>query len=189
MSRPSPIVQVFSGVAFTPLDPKAADVRLEDIAHHLSLINRFNGGTNVPYSVAEHCITMSRLVDPDIALHALLHDAAEAYLGDIVRPIKKSIPELGRIEDHIVGAIYEAFRITIPSNAQVRRIAEADRKMLATEAYQLMPPAFVWTDLLGVQPYKGVPVGVMPWYEAKATYIRRFHDLFTIHRKLTGVVP
>src|SRR5689334_10911717 len=76
----------FSGEPFWPLDPQPEDIRIVDIAHALSLQCRFNGHTKFHYSVAQHSLIMSFNVPLQFALEALLHDAAEAYIGDLIRP-------------------------------------------------------------------------------------------------------
>jgi hypothetical protein len=83
-------MQTFTGRAFYPLDPRPEDIDPVDIAHALSLICRYGGHSSRFYSVAEHCVLMSHAVAPEHALWALLHDATEAYLGDMIRPLKRS---------------------------------------------------------------------------------------------------
>lgn len=80
-----------SGLRVDPLDLSADDITIEDIAHHLSRICRFNGGVPSFYSVAEHSLRVAQKVDRRHAKWAMLHDAAEAYLGDITRPIKSRL--------------------------------------------------------------------------------------------------
>lgn len=87
--------QTFLGAMYWPCDPRADEVGIADIAHHLSTINRFGGAAREPYSVADHCVRVSRLVEErgrrDLALEALFHDAAEGMLGmDCIRPVKRS---------------------------------------------------------------------------------------------------
>ena len=94
-------------------------------------------------SVAEHCYHMSQQVDPEDALLAMLHDAAEAYIGDIVRPVKLMLPDFGRMERSIQYAIYDqfGFSYSVAFERQLQAIHDADDRMLATEARQLMPNA------------------------------------------------
>lgn len=92
--------------------PHSADIDVRDIAHALSIINRFGGHTSEPYSVAAHSCHVSRLVNPRWALHALLHDAARAYLGDVVRPLKQLIPSYQEIEARFDACIAARFGLT-----------------------------------------------------------------------------
>ena len=83
-------IQTFTGRAFYVLDPRPEDVDIEDIAHALSMQCRFAGHCREFYSVAQHSVTASWLVPPEDALWGLLHDAAEAYVVDLPRPIKRA---------------------------------------------------------------------------------------------------
>ncbi|MFA5286352.1 MAG: hypothetical protein WC347_12205, partial [Smithellaceae bacterium] len=77
-------IHTFSGIAFDLLNPKPEMILLEDIIHSLALINRFNGAAIFPYSVAQHSLYVASLLPSELKLHGLLHDAAEAYVGDMV---------------------------------------------------------------------------------------------------------
>ena len=81
-------IRTFTGKWVDPFDFKPWNIDIRDIAHALARLCRFTGHTNGYYSVAEHCVRVSRKCSPDNALWGLLHDAAEAYLGDVSRPLK-----------------------------------------------------------------------------------------------------
>lgn len=109
-----------TGTYFNLLAPNPDDIWLVDIAHGLAHINRFNGATAHPYSVAEHCLAVSTQVerrtgDKQLALAALLHDAAEAYIGDMNGLLKKSyVGDMFRsIEDDIERAIEQRFGLPL----------------------------------------------------------------------------
>lgn len=102
-------VQTSSGRYIDLLDPKPADILIEDIAHALSNIARFNGHTHQFYSVAQHCVLCSGINPDKLALEKLLHDATEAYVGDMVTPIKNLFPGYRTMEDKIAGVIAQAF--------------------------------------------------------------------------------
>lgn len=94
-----PIISTYTGKQVDLLNPNPDDICIEDIAHHLALMNRFNGSTSRPYSVGAHSVYIARhLVSPELAFQALMHDADEAYLGDVVKPLKESLPEYKEIE-------------------------------------------------------------------------------------------
>jgi hypothetical protein len=133
-------IQTFTGKQFWPLEPRAEDVDVRDIAHSLSLQCRFNGHCRVFYSVAEHSVRVSRIVPPDLASWGLLHDAAEAYLSDLPRPVKDRLFGFRDIEERLLEVIARAFGLPWPMPAAV---AEADDALLATEARDLMglPPS------------------------------------------------
>lgn len=81
-------IRTFTGKQFCPTSPRPEDLCIEDVAHHLSLINRYTGATKFPFSVAQHSVYVSELVPPDLALCGLLHDGPEFCLNDINRPVK-----------------------------------------------------------------------------------------------------
>ena len=82
---------------------------IEDIAHGLAFQCRFNGQTGTFYSVAQHSLMVMSLVPEELQFAALLHDAAEAYLGDMVKPLKNLFPECSRIEAHVMSIIGQCF--------------------------------------------------------------------------------
>ena len=169
-------IQTFSGIAFKPFEPKPGMISLVDIAHALSMICRFNGHSNKFYSVAEHCVRMSEEVRPAVAIHALLHDAAEAYVSDVARPIKPHLPMFKVIEDGIMNAIYEHFGLQIDPVIEAE-IKCADLGMLATERLQLMKlEAPEWDSLKGIPPYN---ITLECWQPLKAelAFLARFRRL------------
>lgn len=136
-------IMTSTGIMFYPLDPKPEDVELEDIAHHLAGINRYNGASSIPYSVAMHTIIGANLCmaywpnDYDTAFRFMLHDAAEAYSQDMLRPIKDSIPELKAMEKVIELTIADKFGI--PNGIMTEKVREIDDNLLKTEFTFLMP--------------------------------------------------
>jgi hypothetical protein len=147
-----------SGVQFYPLDPEPGAIRIEDIAHALARISRFNGHTSgdYAYSVAQHSVVVSTLVgltDPDQALVGLLHDAEEAYLGDIARPLKE-LPEYDEIRqcgERLRERIFRQFGLEPLLSAAVKA---ADQQALATEIRDFMPAKpVIWGKwLVDVEP-------------------------------------
>ncbi len=106
----------FSGKTIRPLHPAPDDIDIRDIAHALSNCGRFTGHTRDFCSVAEHCVRVSLLVPEELALEGLLHDASEAYLADIARPIKRDeefafyLEVEARLEDAIAERFGLPFR-------------------------------------------------------------------------------
>lgn len=86
-------MQTFTGRRFWPLDPRASEIDIRDVAHGLAMTCRYGGHSRRFYSVAEHAVLVSQFVPERFALHGLLHDSAEAYVGDMVRPLKHQ-PEM-----------------------------------------------------------------------------------------------
>jgi hypothetical protein len=126
------VLRTFTGKLVDLLDPKPGDIDLCDIAHSLSLLNRFNGHTLRPYSVATHSLHVSSLVPKGLELHGLLHDAAEAYLGDVVRPLKRGLPGYALIEEKLESAIWQYFGLTWNPERCIA-VKRADNLALRTE--------------------------------------------------------
>lgn len=114
-----------SGKIFAPLKPTADMICIGDIAHQLAQENRWGGAAARPYSVARHSVALSRLVPPNLAKAALLHDAAEAYVGDQIRPIKHLLGDYDAIEARIKAVIFETYDVDLAA-AEDPSIKQAD---------------------------------------------------------------
>jgi len=129
----------FTGKLVLPLAPRADDVDIVDIAHALANTCRFNGHTRRFYSVAEHSVRVARKVgDPRHKLVALLHDAAEAYTGVVIRPLKRYFPELFEAERRVWAAIAEHY--ALPEKLP-NAVTEADNWALHNELFHLLRAA------------------------------------------------
>lgn len=166
-------LQVASGTVFYPLDPRAEEIHIEDIAHALSMQCRYTGHVARFYSVAEHSVHVSRAVPPEYALWGLLHDASEAYLVDIPRPLKRFMPQYHEWEAALMRVICERFGLPIDMPASVKDI---DNRMLATEKAVLMGPCErEWMDTGPALP----DVAIECWYPGtgKKLFLDRFWEL------------
>ena len=139
-------MMTYSGVVYRPFEPNSKDVRLDDIAHALSMICRYGGHTRWFYSVAEHSVHVSHMVPPDLALEALLHDAAEAYVGDMIIPLKWSgkLDEFKRIEKLNDLAIRIRFVLPHEESPEVKKADTDIRETEWTTLMQPIPPEMVW---------------------------------------------
>jgi uncharacterized protein len=142
-------VQTYTGRMVNLLHPLASAMRMDDIAHALANQCRFNGHCRRFYSVAQHSVLAAGRVGRGLAARrlALLHDAAEAYTGDIVTPLKEAVPILRSIEADILEAIHDRFCV-YPDAKTAALVRLVDGRLLATECRELMatPPA-PWADL------------------------------------------
>ncbi len=132
----------YSKQYINPLDPDKENIFLTDIAHALSKICRANGQLPVFFSVAEHSIfccreAMERGYSNKLCLALLMHDASEAYIADIVRPVKRSLDDYLRIEKRMQDAIYEKFVGEITDEDRII-ISEIDDAMLYWEFFNFM---------------------------------------------------
>lgn len=165
-------IQTYTGKQFWPLDPRPEDVCIEDIAHALSMKCRFGGHTNVFYSVAEHSVLVMRAVEEPHKKAALLHDAAEAYLADIPRPVKPHLPGWHEVERAVELAIAEHFGIPWPMPAEVKA---ADNAILHDEKRLLVEARHDWKLL-------GQPLGIdrfplWPPFYAEKVFLSEFKRL------------
>lgn len=178
-------LQTYTGKRFYPLDPRPEDVDIRDIAHALGCIPRFGGHTLVPYTVAEHSVFVSRICPPELAFYGLMHDATEAYLGDMVRPLKNDLPKFRQIEGLVWEAICEKFLID-PHCPEI--IKHWDNIALVTERRDLMrhTPFFWCPTLEALTPHKHkiVPISVSarhcldPAYQTpEELFMARFWEL------------
>ena len=137
---PGDSILTFSGVRFSPFDPYPNGIRIEDIAHSLAHQCRFGGHTREFYAVAQHSVLVSQLCGPEDALWGLLHDASEAYLGDVVRPLKQR-PEFEpyrSAERQLQQLIAVRFGL---APDQPDSVTKADDLMLMIEYRDLMTPS------------------------------------------------
>lgn len=148
--RPARPAEIWTGSGYLDLiSPCAAQIRLGDIAAGLSRIARFGGHTAAPWTVADHSLYCADLAEArglpaPLVLAALMHDAPEAYCGDVVRPLKALLPRYRAIEAGIWRAI--AARFALP-RALPPEIKEIDALALATEKRDLCPGAGDWPGL------------------------------------------
>jgi uncharacterized protein len=162
----------YTGRAFYPLDPRAEEICIEDIAHHLSLQCRFNGAVKEHYSIAQHSVLVSQTVPHHLVLWGLLHDAAEAYYGDMVRPLKKSMHQYKELEKRCMHVIATMFGLEWPEPIEVKH---ADDKVLYTERRDLLLVQRNWS-LDGVI----IPLEdkITPWTNlgAESAFIKSFQE-------------
>lgn len=174
MGQPRPDILTQSGIYFNFHQPEPSMVDIEDIAHGLSHVCRFAGQCNQFYSVAEHSVYVSQVVPPHLALHGLLHDAAEAYVGDVTAPLKRLLMNYKLIEERAQKAILERFGLLECDSAEIK---QADLRMLATEQAQLMPAHDdEWALIAGIKPYNKT-IECMPPEQARGFFLRRFEEL------------
>lgn len=126
-----------------PCNPKQSEIDIEDIAHALSLLCRAGGQFDTFYSVAQHSVAccneaMARGYSKEIQLFCLLHDASEAYLADITRPVKAQLLQYLVFEERLQSEIYNKFVGKLPTKEQQKIIDEIDNTMLYYEFKKIM---------------------------------------------------
>jgi hypothetical protein len=177
---PGPYLQTVSGRRLNPFDPEPDQLDIADIARALANLCRFGGHTRVFYSVAQHSVIVSELVeqrggDVEDVFAALMHDASEAYLGDMPHPIKHRSPlgaSFKAAEEHLEQAIRDRFAI----KPDVPEIKRADRALLATERRAFSGESWHWPELDGVEPLD-LELEAWPPDEAARAFAARFAEL------------
>lgn len=173
-------IQTYAGRQVWPLDPRPEDICIEDIAHALAMQCRFAGHVRCHYSVAEHSVRGLDALCPRNVLTErtfLLHDAAEAYLVDIPRPLKRDLccAWYGIVEAAWERCIARRFALSVLDFGD-SAIKHADNVMLATEARDLMaPPPVPWIAMP-----EPLPGRIEPWgpQEAERMFLQEFGRLF-----------
>lgn len=148
MKKPRAWQRMLSGRRLDLLDPTPVDIEIEDIAHGLAFVARWNGQTkgDWPYSVAEHSLLVEEIfgrMQPDAPvkwrLAALLHDAPEYVIGDMISPVKAAVgPEYGKLDERLTAAIHIRFGLPAAVPARVKKqIKKADTVSAWLEATQI----------------------------------------------------
>jgi hypothetical protein len=177
---PGPYLQTVSGRWVNPFDPDPEQLDAGDIARALANQCRFGGHCRVFYSVAQHSVIVSELVeerggDAEDAFAALMHDATEAYLGDMPHPLKHRSP-LGAAFKDAEAELELAIRERFAIKPDVPEIKRADRALLATERRAFSDEAWHWPELEGVEP---LDLDIDAWTpdDAERAFSRRYAEL------------
>ncbi len=192
MKQPRAWQRMLSGRRLDLLDPAPLDVEIEDIAHGLAFVARWNGQTrgDWPYSVAEHSLLVeaifSRIV-PDAArrwrLAALLHDAPEYVIGDMISPVKAALGDgYGALDERLAAAVHLRFGLpaTLPAGIK-KQIKRADRVSAWLEAVQIagfsMPEADRFFGRPSDGALRGMEIRLRAPVEVRAAYVSRYDEL------------
>lgn len=162
----------FTGRRIDPVDPRTYNIDIMDIAHALSHLCRFTGHTRTFYSVAQHCLLASYHVEERYALEALLHDATEAYINDLSRPLKhhpkmQAYVDIEELMDTVIRKRYGLPATMSPAVKQV------DGKLVIDEALTLLTET-TWTD---GHPRLGITIEPTPSMTVRRQFLDRFFDL------------
>ncbi len=180
--------RMLSGRRLDLLDPTPVDIEIEDIAHGLAFVARWNGQTHgeFPYSVAEHSLLVEELfgrIDPAAPakwrLAALLHDAPEYVIGDMISPVKAAVgPGYSDLDDRLTAAVHLRFGLpaTIPQTIK-RRIKKADKISAWLEATQIAGFASPEADKFFGKPdsslIQGLSIVIRPPIDARQAFVAR----------------
>ena len=188
MPPPRAWQKMLSGRRLDLLDPTPVDIEIEDIAHGLSFVARWNGQTegDFPYSVAEHSLLVERLharlaprAPAKWRLAALLHDAPEYVIGDMISPVKTAIgPGYDDLDKRLAAAVHLRFGLPATLPAQVKRqIKRADRISAWMEATRIAGFTVAEADRFFGKPdaavMEGLSLSLRPPVETRAAYLAR----------------
>lgn len=174
-------ITTYSKIHFSMLEPEKNSIEIQDIAHALSLMTRANGHFPEFYSVAQHCIACAqeaeaRNLSPRIQLACLLHDASEAYLSDITRPVKRNLEPYIEIEKRLQEMIYGKYLNNVLTPQERAMVEDVDDSLLYHEFLFYMeetlldsPPKLESTPVFAWQPFK----------EVEKLYLNSFFLLFS----------
>lgn len=176
-----PWIRTYSGKNVNPLSPTSKDICIEDIAHALAQVNRFAGHAIKPVSVAQHSVYVSRLCSKEHQLQGLLHDASEAYIGDVTKWIKEheSFAYYRMVEQRLQTVIFRKFGCKLKQHPEVD---EADKIMVRFEATKSFDK-FEFGNRPGYGPLTDAErkrVGYWQhwsWFTAEEAFLSEFRDL------------
>lgn len=179
------VCQTRSGLSWNILEPNPEDVRLEDIAHALSNQCRYNGHTREFYSVAEHSVRVASCLPTELRLAGLMHDAAETYLGDIIRPLKPLISGYDEIEDLTLEVILDGLGLThlfsdllpdkhpdIEYADKITILSTESRDLMHRDEWQRINPEVYDVEFMAA----ALPSRIVAWGQHKAE--RAFMDAY-----------
>lgn len=179
---------MLSGRRLDLLDPTPVDIEVEDIAHGLAFVARWNGQTrgDWPYSVAEHSLLVEEIfhnanpgVSPRWQLAALLHDAPEYVIGDMISPVKAAVgPEYGALDDRLMAAIHIRFGLPSALPLAIKKAIKAADKISAwLEAVHIAGFSQAEADRFfgkpAAQSIKGLTIQLRPPVEVRAAFVAR----------------
>lgn len=183
---PKDHIYTFSGVSFSPLSPCLGDISPVDIAHALSYMCRANGHFKSFYSVAQHCLACeaeasARGHSRKVRLACLIHDASEAFISDITRPVKRQLPEYRGIEERLQRVIYCRFGLDPDDEQLMKAVSEIDDAMLYHEFLELGGLAlFDRAPEISTHP----DFGFVPFEQTEKKYLETLGMLFSAEENI-----
>ena len=169
-------ITTHTGKHFDPVNPDKTLIDIHDIAHALSFICRGNGHVKSFVSVGQHCVNAAkeaalRGYSNRVILACLIHDAGEAYLSDVPRPVKPSMPEYNQLEDHLLNMIYEKFLGSPLTEEEQQLVKSVDNDLLYYDLKELL------NEVMDIPaPFLHVPLNYhfVPFEQVEQTYLELF---------------
>jgi hypothetical protein len=166
-------IKLLSGGWFDFVDMEQSKYTIEDIAHNLSMICRFNGSVRKHYSVAQHAWIVSHMMAEGKELQGLVHDNEEGVMGDMSSPLKRIMPAYKQLGNKVEAYMLKQLGLTFPLHSSVKL---NDLRLLAAEIRDLQPESSDWGGIIDIEPYEKK---IVPWSakKAKEKYLERFYQL------------
>ncbi len=179
-------ITTIGGRKFSPLSPSAEDIDIDDIAHSLSMICRANGHFREFFSVARHCINCTKEAEmrgysARVRLLCLLHDATEAYIGDMTRPLKRQLEYYCECEEKLHGEILNAFGVALPNAEENALVKSVDDCMLYHE-FRTFNGDCLFDEAPSI--HIEIQYSERNFAETKAEYLEIYRKL---HAEVTGI--
>jgi len=169
-------ITTYTGKHFDPIEPDSSRIDIRDIAHALSMICRGNGHVTGFFSVAQHCVNCAkeaeaRRLSRRVILACLLHDAAEAYLSDVPRPLKPFMPQYLEAEERLLEMVYDKFIREPLSEEEWQQVKQIDDDMLYYDMEVLLRE-----PQIGEPPKLGISLNYefVPFEQVEKTYLKLF---------------
>ena len=173
-------ITTYTGKHFDPVNPEIELIDIRDIAHALSLICRGNGQVKTFFSVGQHCINAAkeakaRGYSNRVILACLIHDAGESYLSDVPRPLKPSMPEYIRTEEHLLDLIYEKYLGSKLNEEEQKLVKSIDNALLYYDLKELLNEVSE-----GTAPELHIELNYefVPFSYVEQEYLNLFYDYF-----------
>ncbi len=163
----------YTGRLVYPYEPERSEFAIDDIAHHLALVNRYCGASPQPYSVAQHSVLVAKY-SGKWALEGLLHDAAEAYLQDLPQPVKQGQWQYMQAEDAMFAEIARQYELSDEDECW-ETVRNADHRVFSAEVTSMMRNPSVYALHPNPIPEHVVP---MHWELAENEFLETFHRLW-----------
>lgn len=170
-----PTILTYTGKYVHLVEPQVESIDIIDIAHALSHICRFTGHTSSFYSVASHCLWVSEHAPEELQLLGLLHDAAEAYLGDVSAPLKQLLPEYKALEHRMEEAIAKRFGLPSLSHPDIKRLDREALRVERAQVFQRDDRSVTWDQ--GDAIFDAALLKQQTPADVKAAYLARFLQL------------
>ena len=173
-------IKTYTGIMFDPVKPFEEGIKIEDIAHALSMLCRANGHFFEFHSVGQHCINCmnearARGLSALVQLACLLHDGSEAYLSDVTRPVKEELPKYKEIETPLQNMIWDKWLPRPLTDEEYKQVFEIDDAVLHHEFLNLMDGTVIYP----IEPklYSKPEFSFKGFKETEKEYLQCFYSL------------